>query len=108
MVNTYTDAAPSDSAIAADGQGGFVVTWQSAYQDGDNYGIFGQRCASTGVPLGTEFQVNAYTSSTQSHPRIAADAQGDFVVVWSSDGQDGSYGGVFGQAFDGTGHPRSP
>jgi hypothetical protein len=30
---------------------------------------------------------------------VAADPAGDFVVVWDSDGQDGSDLGVFGQRF---------
>jgi hypothetical protein len=30
---------------------------------------------------------------------------GRFVVVWSSDDQDGSQGGVFGQRYDSSGNP---
>jgi len=51
--------------------------------------------------LGTEFQVNTYTTSHQlsSGPgahQVAADASGNFVVVWNSNGQDGSLDGIFG------------
>lgn len=34
---------------------------------------------------------------------MAADSTGHFVVVWESFGQDGDFGGVFGQGFDDTG-----
>jgi hypothetical protein len=53
----------------------------------------------------TEFRVNSYTDSDQEDPAVAADADGNFVVVWQSRGQDGEYGGVFGQRYDRLGTP---
>ena len=38
-------------------------------QDGDDYGIFGQRYDSAGVPQGGEFRVNSYTTATRCRPR---------------------------------------
>jgi hypothetical protein len=38
---------------------------------------------------------------------VASDADGDFVVVWSSEGQDGSSYGIFGQRFDSSGAPQA-
>jgi hypothetical protein len=51
----------------------------------------------------TEFRVNTYTDSDQEDPAVAADADGNFVVVWQSREQDGKYGGVFGQRYDSLG-----
>jgi hypothetical protein len=75
-------------------------------QDGaDDEGIFGQHFLSTGEPLGNEFQVNSYTPGEDLGPSVAADANGDFVVVWQSGysgpgpHQDGDEGGIFGQRF---------
>ena len=51
------------------------------------------------LALAGEFQVNTYTTSTQRYPSVAADADGDFVVAWESNGQDGSSDGVFAQRF---------
>ena len=51
--------------------------------------------------VGPEFRVNTYTTSTQASPSVASDPNGNFVVVWQSDGQDGSGYGVYGQ-FDHT------
>ena len=98
-VNTYTALDQSRPTIALDSSGNFVVAWQSAGQDGSGNGVFGQRYAATGAPLGPEFRVNTYVASDQVDPAVAADNAGDFVVVWSSFGQDGSNYGVFGQRY---------
>lgn len=91
-----------------DALGNFVVVWQSRFQDGDGEGIFGQRFGPTGAPVGVEFQVNTHTISHQSHPDVAVDGQGGFVVVWRSESQDGDSAGIFGQRFDPTGAPDGP
>jgi hypothetical protein len=52
-----------------------------------------------GEPLGPEFRVNTYTTREQEKPSIAADAVGNFVVVWVSSGQDRDDWGVFGQRY---------
>ena len=59
-------------------------------QDGSSLGVFGQRYASSGAPLGAEFQVNTYTTNIQVSPSVASDTAGNFVVVWESYHQDGS------------------
>jgi hypothetical protein len=54
------------------------------------------------APVGPEFQVNTYTPGPQGFagPAVAADAAGNFAVVWPSGAQDGSPGfGVFGRRF---------
>ena len=56
-------------------------------------------------PVGSEFHVNTYTTDDQYASSVAADAAGNFVVVWQSFGQDGSGLGVFGQRYDATGAP---
>jgi len=54
-------------------------------------------------PVGSEFQINTYTTSNQSRPSIASDASGNFVVVWQSRDQDGDFEGIFGQRYDNAG-----
>ena len=34
------------------------------------------------VPVGSEFQVNTFTTNYQLRPSVSVDADGDFVVVW--------------------------
>jgi hypothetical protein len=47
-----------------------------------------------------EFQVNTHTSNYQSNPAVAADANGNFIIVWNSQGQDSSSNGIFGRQFN--------
>jgi len=103
QVNTYTEERQLSAAVCRAPGGEFVVTWQSYDQDGDGYGVFGQRFADDGAQQGTEFQVNTYTYYTQEYPAVACDGQGDFVVVWVSDYQDGDGYGIFGQRFASSG-----
>jgi len=59
--------------------------------------------------LGTEFQVNTYTSLNQYQigRAICLAADGDFVVVWHSDAnQDGNGQGIFGQRYVSSGTPN--
>jgi hypothetical protein len=102
-VNTYTTGTQSGPEMGADGAGNFVVVWQSSSQDGPGTGIFGQRYASSGAPMGAEFRVNTYTTSDQTRPVVALDSSGNFVVAWQSAGQDGSANGVFAQRYDAAG-----
>jgi hypothetical protein len=62
---------------------------------------FPGRAWSQGQPVGPEFRVNTSTAGNELSTSfaVAADASGAFVVVWDSDGQDGSYFGVFGQRY---------
>ena len=64
--------------------GGFVVTWSSDGQDGSGYGIYGQRYAADGTPVGSEFRANTFTSSDQAYSSVTALNDGGFVVTWSS------------------------
>ena len=79
-----------------------MVAWFSP-QDGSFYGVFARRFSSVGSPLAAEFQVNTYTEGDQRYPAVGLDSDGDFLVAWSSNGQDGSQTGVFAQAFSSTG-----
>ncbi len=100
QVNTFTTGLQWTSHAAVAPGGNFVVVWESyPGQDGDRPGIFGQRFSSGGIPQGTEFQVNTYTTGKQRSARVAMDTAGNFVVMWNSYGQDGDGSGVFGQRF---------
>jgi len=107
-VSTYSTGSQLDPAVAADPSGNFIVTWAGDLQDGSSSGVFGQRYASTGAPLGPEFRVNSYTTNFQGIPAVGADASGAFVVAWTSYAQDGSTRGVFGQRYAGSGAALGP
>jgi hypothetical protein len=105
QINTYTSNSQYESSVAVLSDGGFVVTWLSLFQDGNNSGIFGQRYDATGASVGSEFQVNTHTQSEQYKSSVAALSDGGFVVTWQSKDQDGSDYGVFGQRYDVAGAP---
>lgn len=104
-VNSYTTDFQVDPAVAMDADGDYVVVWESNPQDGSQSGIFAQLYRSGGTPVGSEFRINSYTTDYQTRPAVAMDADGDFVVVWSSNGQDGSSNGIYAQRYSSQGTP---
>ncbi len=101
-VNTTTANSQENPTVAMDASGDFVVTWMSAGQDGSSWGVYGQRYNSAGVVQGAEFKVNTFTTDSQRDPAIAMDADGDFVVTWTSQGQESHYG-VYAQRYNAAG-----
>ncbi|HJT75855.1 MAG TPA: Ig-like domain repeat protein, partial [Gemmataceae bacterium] len=99
--STYQDQFPS---VGMDAGGNFVIVWQNNGQDGNSWGVYGQRYDSGGNPVGGTFQVNTYTANAQQHPEVAMAADGSFVVVWQSNNQDGNGWGVYGQRYDSAGN----
>lgn len=98
-VNVTTAGDQQSPSVSVDGGGHFVVVWDSVGQDGSLSGVFGRRFAADGTPLSGEFQVNTYTTDRQLSPKVASDADGNFVVAWRSSAQDGSGGGIYAQRF---------
>lgn len=58
-----------------------------------------------GVAGEAEIQINTYSQHHQTHPAVAMDDGGDFVVVWRSHVADGRGGGVYGRRFSADGTP---
>jgi hypothetical protein len=115
QVNGYTTNEQNYPAVAVAGDGDFVVVWGSYGSYGTdttflgNWSIQGQRYASNGSTQGAQFQVNSYTSSFQVYPSVAANAVGEFVVVWESYGSSGSdqdHRSVHGQRYSADGSPQ--
>lgn len=105
-VNFTQDGTQDDPAIALDAQGNFVVVWQSEEQDGSNEGIYAQRYDASGTPQGDEFLVNTTTDNSQTSPAVAMDSQGNFVVSWSSQNQDGDDKGIYAQRYNAAGQAQ--
>ena len=105
QVNTYSVNQQINQDVVGLSDGGFVVVWESYAQDGSLSGIFAQRYNVDGNPEGDEFQVNDYSSSSQSNPSVSALPNGGFVVSWESFGQDGSGDGIVAKVYDADGNP---
>lgn len=112
QLNSYTTSSQQRPEVAMDAAGNFVAVWSSfgSYgTDRSNRSIQGRRFAADGTALGAEFQVNAYTTNDQTYPAIAAEPDGDFVVVWQSQGgaggTDDSGSSIQGRRFAADGSP---
>jgi hypothetical protein len=108
QINIQTLGMDDSPAIARDAAGRFVVAWESHGRDGSQLGVFARRFSPAGVALGVEFQVNSFTAGNQWNPDLDLEQDGDFLIVWQSDNQDGSLVGVFGQRFNSSGAPHGP
>lgn len=86
IVNSYTTDSQLNPEIEAIGDDTFIVAWTGfGDRDGSDSGIFARRFDPSG-PVGTEFQINAYTTGAQHEPKIArVNAMNDFVVMWEDD-----------------------
>jgi len=105
QAHTYYTGTQREPAVSSTRDGRFVVVWASKDEDGDSYGIFGQRFDARGNRRGGEFQVNVYTTNIQNFPSVATSEDGSFIVSWVSYGQDGDSGGIFSRAFSPLGQP---
>jgi len=103
--NTFTSGSQAGPSAAMEADGDFVIVWSSFTQDGSAQGVYGQRYTAAGGVAGGEFRANTYTTDSQTSPKVAMDADGDFVVAWQSQNQDGNGYGVYAQQYEGAGGP---
>jgi hypothetical protein len=110
LINTTVQYTQTNPAVAINDAGQFVVTWDSWFQDGSDKGVFAQRFDASGVPLGSEFQINTTTAYSQTKPSVKYFPDGKFVVTWESWKQDlatPSGYGLIGRIFNADGTPVS-
>jgi len=92
--------------VAMLNNGGAVVVWQ-----GGKHGfqrIFARFIGPDGKFLKQDVRVSAYPKYHQIDPHVATLANGTVVIVWASDGQDGSRQGVFARLFSPAGKALGP
>ena len=102
-INTFTTGEQTHSSIAGLAGGGYVVTWTSAAQDGSSGGIYAQIFDANGAAVGVELLINTTTALNQDFAEVAALTGGGYVIALNSEGQDGSFTGVYLQQFDAAG-----
>ena len=104
LVNSYTADQQRFPCVAVNNDGTFIVIWESSNTplEGDK-AICGQLYDSNGIEFGAEFLVNA-ESAVYRYPDVAADANGNFAVVWMGDRSSNS---IMGRLFDPNGTPRT-
>ncbi len=90
QVNTYTTEDQRSSTIAQSPDGRFIVAWEDLRSG--NLDIWAQLYASDGSAVSGEFQVNVFSSGSQSRPAATMTPSGDFTVVWQGDGASDNFG----------------
>jgi hypothetical protein len=102
--NTFTGGFQDSAAAGMDADGNFLITWtDGAFGNGQegSLGVYAQYFNAAGAPQGGELRVNTFTTGNQSTPDVAMESDGDAVVAWQSNGQDGSGYGVYAQRYAG-------
>ncbi len=84
-----TAAGAANPSVAMEPTGQFVIAWQFT-QTGTNPGVEVQRFDGSGNALTSVVQVSSPENYFQTHPSVAIDSEGDFVVAWESDGVAGT------------------
>src|SRR5258706_1409590 len=93
-------------AVAALSNGNVVVVWNSLNQDGSFQGVYGRLVRTNGQFLAEPFQINDFTVNNQRNPSVAVASNGNFVVVWSSEGQFARTNvDIVGKLYNGSGQP---
>ena len=82
LVNTTTSRPQRTPSVAMDGSGNAIVTWQSQYQDGYSWGIYGRVYDNTGATLQSEFEINERVEGPQTIPNVHVNSTGGTVVTW--------------------------
>lgn len=83
QVNTFTEGNQEDPKIAGLANGGWVVAWESYFQDGSFEGVFQQVYNADGTTLGSEMQVNqTWTTGDQRNVDVSGLADGGWLVTW--------------------------
>ncbi len=105
QVNQHEPGFQGNPAVATNGLGYFVITWQSWRED-SGFDIHARMFDEKGAPRSPEFRVNSSINENQTRPRIAMDNSGNFVIAWTSYGQDGDETGVYARTFDRNGQSQ--
>jgi Ca2+-binding RTX toxin-like protein len=99
-VDSFTASSKVTPEVTGLADGGWVVTWESDWQDGPNAGGIYQQCyTADGSAVGTETLVNVYTTGNQIEPDVAPLSDGGWVVTWTSRFQDGDGSGIYQRRF---------
>jgi hypothetical protein len=98
-----SDAAGYDyhASTSFDEAGRFVVAWHKGPTVVDT-DVFARRFDAAGAPIGADFRVNDATAQRQAAPRVTADRDGGFIVMWT--GND-LFWDVYARRFDASAAP---
>jgi hypothetical protein len=103
LVNTETTGQQREPSIAMNGDGDFVVVYESNAFEGLGADIYARRFNSDGTPAGSEFRVHDDPANGQVEPDVAMDGDGNFVIVWRDSNTTLGHPPIFFRQFDSNG-----
>ncbi|MEM6759488.1 MAG: hypothetical protein AAF601_08415, partial [Pseudomonadota bacterium] len=106
QVNQTTDSFQSGGRATALADGGFAVVWNSRNVDFSSDAVLVRTYDADGTPRTSETRVNLFASGRQTDPALTTLSDGRLIVVWESEGQDGSGDGVYGRFLSAAGSPQ--
>jgi len=107
QVNREAAGNQAEPAVAVTPTGITLFVWRGPWPGSDEEDIIARIFDAKGLPLTTEFRVNANTEGSQLLPRVAASTD-RFVVVWENRSiPDRSKRGVCSRIIDANGTPLS-
>ncbi len=91
-VNTVTSDDQIMPSVTALADGGWLVAWQSSYQDSvHDADIYQQRYHADGSAAGPETRINVTTDLQQYFARVTSLEDNSWVVTWTSTNNNGAY-----------------
>lgn len=101
LLHTQTTGAQSQAEVVVLPQGGFITVFSGGTGSAIDVSIVRHMEDGTpiGPPLQVEYPVNTTTANLQSTPDVAVTDDGEIIVTWQSNAQDGSGFGVYTQRF---------
>ena len=82
------------------GREGALMVWNSLGQDGSRETVMGRFINNEGLFAGIEFRVNTQTIAGQIQPNVSANANGEWLVTWSTPRRGNVGTDVVGQRFE--------
>ena len=84
-VNNITARQQLQPDVSMGPDGGFIVAWTDGQPSPVSFEIYARLFDSSGAPLGGQFQVNTFTTDRQQRADTGFDANGNFVIAWTSE-----------------------
>lgn len=96
-LNRVTAAEQSSPTVAFLSDNTLLAGWKTLSEDEAGYAVKFQHYNSDFSVDGLDFLGNIYYPSNQDSPFALALDDGNYVLLWRSDGQDGDAGGIIGR-----------
>ncbi len=103
MTNQLDILDQAHPAITSFSHGGYAICWDGPDESSVSNIIY-CRIYETYEDASDEFIVNENNSYNKFYPALDSCSDGNFVIVWQSNGQDGDQWGIFGRLMNDKGH----